>query len=127
MVTIVLDSAILIEHFRGKAGFLEILIEKYKLDMVRLLVPTIVVFELWKGKSMFNREEEINVTGLIDQFEVVQLTRGIAEVAGSLEREGVARGNDALIAGTCLVEHAQLATLNRKDFAKVQGLQLWER
>lgn len=126
MVRVVVDSSILIDYFRTNAGVMVDLADAYEAEELVLLVPTIVVFELWKGKSMQSSRQRRKVAEFVRKLMLVPLTGAMARKAGRLERRDIAVGNDALVAATALVEKAQLATLNGKDFVEVRGLKLYK-
>lgn len=125
MVTIAVDSSVLIEHVRRGSGIFLDLVEELASESATLIIPAIVLFELWRGQSMEKKSEREIVEALLEPHWVVVINQEIAWLAGRLERRGQAIGNDALIAATCLLENAQLATLNAKDFSRVENLQIW--
>ncbi len=126
MVKVVVDSSVIIDYLRDKGDDLLGLIDKMEEGKVKLLLPMVVVMELWSGKSMEGRQEEGKVIGLLEQIERVKMEESMAMRAGEIRRRGQVRAMDAIIAATALEEGAQLATLNRKDFERVEGLELWK-
>jgi predicted nucleic acid-binding protein len=84
------------------------------------------VQELFQGKSLGDEEEEKRVLEVIAPFEVLEYTIDIAKRAGKIVRENNgASFVDAAIAATAITYGSQLATLNRKDFEKIKGLELY--
>ena len=58
MVKVVIDSSVLIQNIRlGREVFFE-LVEAVKQKKVEVLVPTVVLMEIWSGKSMNNKSLE---------------------------------------------------------------------
>ena len=125
MVKIVVDSSVLIDFSRtGKGLFLE-LNDKFKQGEVDILIPTVVIYEFWSGRSMASVIAEKKAKELLSKYNKIVLGEIVAEKAGDLTRKFSMEGMDAIIAATCLEEKAELATLNQKHFAKVPGLKLW--
>lgn len=118
---VVIDSSVIIDFTRAGLGVLEFLVELKKADKVEILLPTIVVAELWAGQEIKKEYLEKLLLGFIQ----VELTEKIAEKTGEILREKTASGFDAIIAATALECKAQLATRNIKHFAGVKGLKIF--
>jgi predicted nucleic acid-binding protein len=125
-MTVVVDSSIFIEYFRTKNGAIPLLIRDMEFKQISIAIPTMVIFELWRGKSMKIDSISRKTEQFLNQFQIIPDTFSISKLAGELERERYTFGNDAIIAATCLEHNAQLATLNPKDFARVPRLKLWK-
>lgn len=125
MKKIVVDTSILIEYIRLGEGRWNDLVEMSKNGDVRLLLPTVVMLELWSGKSMEKNKTEMETVKFLSIFSKLNLDEDTAKLAGKLRRENQIDGFDAVIAASCLQEGAWLATLNKKHFEKVEGLKLW--
>ena len=121
-MNVIIDSSILIDFTRSKKGYLpEILALK-----TDLFIPTVVVAELWSGKSMSDKKEANIVEKMLRGFKVVDLNKDIAKMTGGLLRTNqVSQAFDAVIAATALYLDAELATANKKHFEKVRGLKLF--
>ncbi|MDP3994273.1 MAG: PIN domain-containing protein [bacterium] len=124
-MNIVIDSSVVINHTRAGAGSLGTLFNYAKKGKVQLLIPTIVVTELWAGQEIAGKEGQIKLEKLLIKFKQIDLTTAIAKCAGELIRKRLVSGFDAIIAATALELDAQLATSNKKHFAKVKGLKLF--
>lgn len=125
MVKVLLDTSVLIEFSRIGEGVFEELMLKADAGEVELLVSSIVIYEYWGGKSMDKREVREVAEEMFDGLRVVVVSEKIAKRAGRLRREDLGEGMDLMIAATALEERAQVATLNKKHFKKIKGLQVW--
>ena len=121
---VVLDTNILIDHLRlgDKSRLLISLREKLK--VANLSVCMVTVQELFAGTSSTKQEDEILT--LIASLKVWPYGHDVAKLAGEIEMD-VKKDiefADAVIAATCLANDCQLATLNKKDFAGIERLEL---
>ncbi|MBI2621853.1 MAG: PIN domain-containing protein, partial [Candidatus Levybacteria bacterium] len=82
---VIIDSSILIDYFRGGIKWQEFL-EDVPKD-VELFLPTIVIFELFSGKSTKKNGVAKDILNLLKQFIPIELTSGIAIKAGELYRD----------------------------------------
>jgi tRNA(fMet)-specific endonuclease VapC len=98
-----------------------------------VLLPAVVIFELWYGVAKSARPEanarkvETFFTGPLQTlaFEVED-ARQAGAVRAALERTGTPiRGYDVLIAGQALCRNLIVVTANAREFARVKGL-TWE-
>lgn len=127
MVKVLIDTSVLIEFSRTGEGLFEELLLAADESELDLITSSIVMYEFWSGKSMKKREVEQIAGKLFADLTLVGVGERVAKIAGELQREGKVEGNDALIAATALEEGAELATLNARDFERVERLKLWER
>lgn len=125
MVKLALDSSIIIEYLRTGKGEIKSILLDESIPLANLVIPAIVVFELFRGHSMKKVNSENQVNSLLSQIEIAPLTDTIARYAGKLDRDGTVSGNDALIAATCLDLGIPLLTLNTKHFKSIPKLLLW--
>ena len=126
MVKIVVDSSVLIQNLRlGKDLFFS-LIEKADEGRVELLIPALVVMEIWSGKSMASLEMQTMIEKRLKIFRVVDFDEVQAKKAGQIRRECQIGAMDAAIAACAIIEEARVATLNVKDFKKVQAVKLFK-
>lgn len=121
---IALDTSVLIDALTGPRRALGEFRQLVELR-ARLIVPTLVVFELLRG-SRSEREladfDELIPAGSIVDFtaeEAVAAARLFGEVSRPHQRQ-----LDLGIAAHAIVREARLWTLNRWDFADVPGLTL---
>src|SRR3989304_6209010 len=112
---IIIDSSVFIDSLRGgKAG--NVIFNKIEKLDAEIFIPTIVIFELFSGKSSKNSLIRAKITNLIRNFKMVELTEEIAIRAGGLYRKfgkhiGV---SDYIIAASALDLGGKVATLPRK-------------
>ena len=123
---ILLDTSVIIDHFRMKNNLLPSLVEQAEQEKIEIILSSIVLFELWRGLSMKSATIRNDMESFLSRFSVISVDAAIATSAGDIERNGFSHGNDALIAACCLQERAKLATLNPNDFSRVPRLSLWK-
>jgi len=130
-VTILLDTSVLVA--RERAG----------IDLAAgvglgepLAISVITLTEYWKGVERADtvrrrKERTDRLRAAVEAIDIVDLDRADALAAArawaGLERSGSVIGAfDLLIAGTALARGWSLATLDRRDFGRVAGLQVLE-
>ena len=130
---IVLDSSVLIAGERRREGVREILSRVQAAHGgVDCALSVVTIVELthgiYRAKNDADRERRRAFSEELRRDMVVHpVTVEIAEVAGRIEGEQVARGvsvafEDLLIGATALHIGYELATLNLRDFQKIPGL-----
>ncbi|MBP9718968.1 MAG: type II toxin-antitoxin system VapC family toxin [Candidatus Levybacteria bacterium] len=122
----ILDTSILIDYLRrGKAG--KQIFDALEEEKAYLFIPTVVIYELFSGKSSKTSsvKEEINL--LIGNFKKVDLTEKIAKAAGELYRDTgkTFSAQDYIIAASALEIEATVVTLNTKHFSQIPNLKLF--
>jgi predicted nucleic acid-binding protein len=128
MVKVVVDTSILIDHLRqGSDRFLR-LTELQDEGKIKILVPYIVVTELFVGKSTREKKTEKSLDKFLSGFELVRMSYRSSKKAGELIREypGINDAYDLLIAAIALEKKAYVYTLNVKHFKSIKGLKLYE-
>ena len=93
----------------------------------RLATTTLTAFELWAWRG--GPEAEAKVGAFLEDLVVFELDLEAARFAASVARAlaGQPIGDrDTLIAGVCLARGLPLITANRREFARVPGLDLLE-
>lgn len=123
----ILDTSILIDYLRrGKAG--KQIFDALEEEKAYLFIPTVVIYELFSGKSSKTPsvKEEINL--LIGNFKKVDLTEKIAKTAGELYINigKTFSAQDYIIAASALEIGATVVTLNTKHFSQIPHLHLYE-
>ncbi|MEK7111015.1 MAG: type II toxin-antitoxin system VapC family toxin [Patescibacteria group bacterium] len=126
MTKVVIDTSIIIDFTRAGTGQLPDLIEAAKSDEIELFIPTVVILELWIGKSMQQSKNTAAAEKLFSGIKRIDLVESIAKLAGKLLRKNLLTGPmDAIIAASALELNAKLATGNRRHFEKVKNLRLF--
>lgn len=126
---VVFDTSLIIDFLRRKNGektSFEKIVEKLKRN--ELAVSVLSIQELYQGKSMDKDGEEIRIQKIILPFNVLAYSVEIAKKAGKIVRDSnysVAFA-DAAIAATAIVNGAELATLNIKDFLGIKNLEIYK-
>lgn len=121
---LVVDTSILIDYLRGGKRW-----EKFILEVQEgseFYLPTIVVFELFSGKSSADPQILKKITDLLRFFQQIELSEDIARHAGQLYRD-ISKEFDIpgyIVAATALNIGASVVTLNQKDFQEIPGLRL---
>ena len=121
---LVLDTSIIIDYLRGGNLWGNLLAKVDKTSV--FYIPTIVIYELFSGKSTRNTKvtEKINI--FLKYFERIELTEKIAKQAGQLYRDrGQAGALDYIIAASALDIGATVVTLNKKHFQQIPTFLLY--
>jgi predicted nucleic acid-binding protein len=122
---IVIDTSILIDQLRGGLHW-----NKFFSGLeggVELFLPTIVIYELFSGKSSKNRKQESKIEDFIKHFTKIELSAEIARLAGELFRDNDLNldTSDYLIAASAIEIGAQIVTLDKKHFSKIPGVSIF--
>ncbi len=126
---VIFDTNIIIDHLRrtdkGESWLRRITNE---VGTEKLAVSVVTIQELYAGISISDIKNEHFMIETIAPFEVKSYSYEVARVAGGLVRNlyGQLQFADAAIAATAIVNGAQLATLNAKDFAGITNLELFK-
>ncbi len=128
MYKVIIDTSIIIDYFRGNSIYLEELITKRAQNKVMLLVPHIVIIELFAGLDANRKRMRQSYEELLNKFEIVGLTLDSAKKAGEFIRtyQRIPGSFDLLIAAIALEQGAQIATHNKKHFQQILGIELYE-
>ena len=114
MKNILVDTDVLINFLRGKENAREFLTSS--IGEADLCCSAITVAEIHAGMKEHERER---TEELLDSLTVVEVTRAIAEKAGTYKRSIRSQGlalDDCIVAATAFVKHAVLATGNDKHY-----------
>jgi len=125
MRKIVVDTSVLIDFSRAKTGPYPKLFELFKEGVCELCLPTVVISELWAGRSMSRKSVLSETIKMISMIERVELNEKIAMTAGELLRKKQVLGFDAIVAATALTLGAEVATQNEKHFKNVKELKIF--
>lgn len=130
MSGVVLDTSFLADVFRGYRPAIDVM-EDLEQGSDVLLIPSIVVYELWEGVERSRtpvREMQV-VEEALDAHEVIPFRREHAAragaVSGNLARRGIKVPDaDMMIAGIALAEDATVLTRNARDFERIPDLRV---
>ncbi|MBI2196843.1 type II toxin-antitoxin system VapC family toxin [Candidatus Daviesbacteria bacterium] len=124
---IVVDSSIIIDYLRGGKKWDDFLSAAEAEGALQLLLPTIVIFELYSGSSTKSIRKLQDMTYFISQFDRIDLSENIARLAGELARDVKQhiQAPDYIIAASALQVNASLVTLNQKHFAQIPNLSVY--
>lgn len=128
MKKIIIDTDILIDYVNGYAPWLTVLL-KAQQEKTLLILPTIVMAEYFTSTE-FEKQEKIAIAD--DTFALFHkqvLSEEIAKILGKLLRRKTYPASadlaDLIIASTCISLNGELATRNKKDFAKIPDLRFF--
>jgi len=124
MVKVLIDTSIFIDFLRTGQGQFRELVQAAARDECVLSTSSLVLFEIWQGKSMQKRPQEEKAVVVFKGIDIFPVTEAIAKMAGELSRQGEIGGIDSLIAATALSTKAELATLNSRHFKNIKDLEL---
>lgn len=126
----VLDTTFLVDVLRGDRAALD-LMETLEEGSDRVIIPSVVVFELWEGveRSRAPLREEDALEEAMSSHSLAPLdvahAKSAGRLSGALHRRGARIGDaDALIAGTALAEDAVVVTRNARDFERIPELRV---
>ena len=100
----------------------------YKIANKHLYISIIVHAELYAGEKIWEEKaKRLALEKVLSDISILRLTTEISELAGRIK----AYTNDitladAIIAATAISKDLPLATLNIKDFEKIDGLKLFK-
>lgn len=122
---LVIDTSVLIDYLRGGIKWEELLSKFEKNDEIYL--PTIVIFELFSGRSTSDPQIAKEINNFIKFFQRVELTEKIAKRAGELFRDVNKNlgAPDYIVAASAIELNATVVTLNKKHFEQITNLNLY--
>ncbi|MFB6226394.1 MAG: PIN domain-containing protein [Candidatus Paceibacteria bacterium] len=124
---VILDTNIIIDHLRQQDSDNTALISAAKnKSKENLAISTITIQELYEGQSTGNSKEEEYLLATITPLKILPYSYEIAQKAGKIARDltRTIELADAAIAATAIINGADLFTLNKKDFKKIENLEL---
>ena len=128
-MVVLLDTNIIIDHLRRRHSKQSLLMQiASKISKQNLALSVISIQELYEGKSTQNKEKESYLLSTIGPLKILPYDYIIAQLAGEIARD-IKRPielADAAIAATAIENNAALATLNKKDFQGIKGLELYQ-
>jgi tRNA(fMet)-specific endonuclease VapC len=128
-----LDTNACIALINGKPASVRIQFQKALDADARLLVSSIVAFELWYGVEKSARQEansRLLETFFAGPISLLAFEPEDARIAGKIRASAELAGKpigayDLLIAGQALRHNLTLVTANAREFSRIKGLQ-WE-
>ncbi len=128
MNKIVLDTNILIDSAHGYAPWVRRVVDKS--EKLFVVIPTIVIAEYLTAEEHNIKIHNEKSKEFLQLFNIQDLTSDIAQVLGTILRRKThlisASMADLIIAATTIYLGAELATRNKKDFAKIPGLRFFD-
>lgn len=123
---VVVDTNIIIDHLRqpdDELTYLRKLADKH--PQKNLTISIITIQELYEGQSTKNEVRRRKLINTISLFRILNYTYEVAKLAGEIARDSTSKLDlaDAAIAATAIINKAQLATLNKKDFQEIADLE----
>lgn len=127
MVKYLVDTDVLIDHFKGKAYASEILEKVGGIEQV--LISAVTVGEVLEG-VVGSPKEYKKVKSVLSKIRVLFVDRKVAEVFAEIRADLRRRGSlienmDILIAATARVHGLTLITGNTREFKRISGLKLY--
>ena len=123
---VVIDTSLIIDHLRQKPENSQLVKLEARFADERLAISLVTVQELYEGRSVGDKDKEREMVSVLAGLEILPYSYEVAKSAGKLNRN-LSRPldlADAAIAATAISNGAQLATLNKKDFAGIEELEL---
>lgn len=128
MSNVVIDTSVVINHLKGSSDDLKQLLTLQNQDRIRILIPYIVIVELFAGQEVKRKADRQKLEKIIGRFVAVGLSMDSSQQAGDLIRvySQIPGANDLIIAAIAIEQEAQIATHNRKHFEQIRGVKLFE-
>lgn len=126
MGKILIDTSIIIDHLRLKNKKQTIL---YKLFQNKhdLFASILTHAESYAGKSIWEKESARNhLKNILAGITILPLEETTSVKAGEISARYNLDIVDAIIAATSIIHKLDLATLNTKDFEKIDGIKLFK-
>lgn len=122
-MSIFLDTDIFINFLRGQQ-FAKIFLSKIIGGKERVFFSAITEAELLSGQSCNDAHIREEILSLLGNFEKIEVSNPVAQMAGFIRRSYATPLADAIIAATALKMDATLYTGNVKDFKNIPHLNL---
>jgi len=110
MIERLIDSVILIDHLNGIESATRFILD---LDPQQTAISVITRAEILTG---LDKQDQVKVIQLLDQYQLFVIDRPIADLAAELRREHGWKLPDAFQAALALHHKTKLTTRNTKDF-----------
>lgn len=127
MQKVVIDSDIIIDHFRIGSSIFNQLLDMATDNRAKVHLPGVVFTEINSGQDSKDTLKLREIEELLEIFELTIADRIISQKAGFLLRDypGLDLA-DAIVAASALSLNAKLATRNKKDFTDIAGLKFFK-
>lgn len=124
---IVVDTSILIDHLR-RGEVSKRIFDQLAQEKASLYIPTIVMYELYSGKSTRVSSVQEEIQYLLGDIKRIELSEEIARTAGELLRDSKKRIDvaDYIIAASALEIGGTVVTLNTKHFSQIPHLRIYD-
>jgi predicted nucleic acid-binding protein len=124
---VILDTNLIIDHLR--TGSEESMLMKLsgEFGVKNLALSIVSVQELYAGKSTRKELKEQYLLTVMSPLAKLPYDYLVSELAGEIIRDSEERiitFADAAIAATALIHKSKLATLNKRDFEEIPGVEL---
>lgn len=127
MQKVVVDSDIIIDHFRKGSDIFNQLVRYSVENKTKVYLPGIVYTEINSGQDTKYTHKLNKIYELPRVFEFIPADQEISQRSGFLIRDYPSLGiADAIVAATTLHLDAKLATRNKKDFEDIPGLKFFK-
>lgn len=124
MAKILLDTSIIIDFLRRHDKEKALLVNLAQKDN-QLFISIITHTELYAGKSVWEKKEAMEeLESIFSGPTIIELSKEISQKAGEIKAKHNLNLLDAIIAATAIVSKSSLATLNVKDFEKINELEI---
>ena len=123
---LVIDTSIIIDKLRGGNRW-DLFIGALDEFELELILPTIVIFELYSGKSSVKPQAVNKIINILKYFTKSELTDSIARRAGEIYRDDIStlQVPDYIVAATAQEIGGTVVTLNKKHLEKIPGLSIY--
>lgn len=85
----------------------------------------VTVIELMAGQEMEKKQKKKVVEEIIDRSEVLGGSKKFYYLAGEILRKHIIKFQDGLIAAHAILHSLPIVTKNKKDFARIKGINLF--
>ncbi|HVC58156.1 MAG TPA: PIN domain-containing protein [Candidatus Acidoferrales bacterium] len=117
----VIDTSIIVDHLRNVPQATA-LIERIREGAMVGYISVLTEAELFAGKDSEDGDERAQLLELLSLFHKMDVTEGIARVAGDFRRKYGSPLVDAVIAATSFMTRCKVITQNLRDFERIKEI-----
>lgn len=121
----IFDTDIIIAYLRKHQPSVKF-IDDFLNQNKEIYLSVITEAELYAGKSTRINEKKIEIILHLARYQIIELNRKTAKLAGELSRDYDILLVDALIASTAILNNCTLITRNIKHFQKIPKLKVFQ-